>query len=78
MSALSTILAAAEAAKEHEKDESPFFIAAAILVAFAIFISVVGFKRPEFPADAGAARGVMALTIALVAAAMISIVYVSG
>ncbi len=83
---LSTILAAAEhgaaAAGEHageeHKSETPFFVAGAILVTFAIVISVVGFKRPDFPGSAGAARGVMALSIAVVAATAFSIVYVSA
>ncbi len=83
---ISTLLAAAEhaaeAAGEHageeHKSETPFFLAGAILVVFAIAISVFGFKRPDFPANSSAARGVMTLSIALVAAAMISIVYVSA
>jgi hypothetical protein len=79
---LSTILAAAEhaaeAAGEEHKSETPFFVAGVILVTFAIIISVFGFKRPDFPGNARAARGVMALSIALVAAAMFSIVYVSA
>jgi hypothetical protein len=75
---ISTILAAAEAGAEPEKSKTPFFVAGVILVSFAIIISVFGFKRPDFPGNAGAARGVMALSIALVAAAMFSIVYVSA
>jgi hypothetical protein len=76
---ISTILAAAEhAAVEPEKSKTPFFVAGVILVSFAILISVFGFKRPDFPGNAGAARGVMALSVTLVAAAMISIVYVSA
>ena len=85
---ISTILAAAEhaagatseehAGAEQHKSEMPFFIAGAILVAFSILISVVGFKKPDFPSSAGAARGVMTLSIAIVAAAAFSIVYVSA
>ena len=87
---LSTILAAAEqgaehaagaaehAAEEEHKSEAPFFIAGAVLVAFAIAISVVGFKRPEFPGNAGAARGVMALSAVLVVATLFTAVYVSA
>ncbi len=82
MSVMSTILAAAEhaaaGAEEEEKSEAPFFIAGALLVAFAIGLSIFGFKRPDFPANAGAARGVMLLSVALVAAAAVSIVYVSA
>ena len=84
---LSTILAAAEhaagaaseehAAGEEHKSETPFFIAGAILVVFAIAISVIGFKRPEFPDTAGAARGVMALSATLVAATVATAIYVA-
>jgi hypothetical protein len=75
---LSTILAAAEhVAVEHHKSELPFFLAGGLLASFAVFISVVGFKKPDFPADGGTARGVMTLSIVLVLAAMTSIVYVS-
>jgi hypothetical protein len=73
---MSVILAAAEAV-EHEKSELPFFLAGGLLASFAVIISIVGFKKPDFPADPGTARGVMALSVTLVLAAMISIVYVS-
>jgi len=84
---MSTILAAAEhgaaaageqAGEEEHKSEAPFFIAGAILVAFSILISVFGFKQPDFPGTASAARGVMAVSVALVVAAAFSIVYVSA
>jgi hypothetical protein len=85
---LSTILAAAEhaagatseehaAAEGHHKSEAPFFIAGAILVTFAIVVSVVGFKRPDFPSTAGAARGVMAVSTTLMVAAVASAIYVA-
>jgi len=79
---MSTILAAAEhgaaaAGEEEHKSEAPFFIAGAILVAFSILISVFGFKQPDFPGTASAARGVMAVSVALVVAAAFSIVYVA-
>lgn len=85
---LSTILAVSDnaagatsehaAAAEEHHDETPFFVAGAILVAFAILISVFGFKQPDFPGSSGAARGVMTLSIALVAVTAFSIVYVSA
>ncbi|HEX8158858.1 MAG TPA: hypothetical protein VF526_15845 [Solirubrobacteraceae bacterium] len=75
---LAFLLAAAEhAAKEHHKSELPFFIAGGLLVAFAIAISVVGFKKPEFPANEQAARGVMALSVALVAGALGCAIFVA-
>ncbi|HEX4364221.1 MAG TPA: hypothetical protein VHZ75_06680 [Solirubrobacteraceae bacterium] len=70
---ISTILAAAEAEKSH----TPFFIAGGVLVAFAVCVSMLGMRQPDFPSSAGAARGVMALGVALVAATMGIIVYVS-
>jgi hypothetical protein len=78
---MSTILAAAEhaaAGAEHEKSELPFFIVGGCLAAFAILVSVIGFKKPDFPGSAGAARGLMALSVGIVLATMISIVYVSN
>ena len=84
---LSTILAVAEqaagatseehAAEEHHKSETPFFVAGSILVAFAIAISIVGFKKPDFPGSAGVARGIMALSATLVAATLFTAVYVA-
>ena len=89
MSVLATILAAAEAgghaaaeageqaAEEEHKSEAPFFIVGGLLAGFAIVISVIGFKKPDFPGDATAARGVMALGITLTLATMASIIYVA-
>jgi hypothetical protein len=75
---LSVFLAAAEhAAEEQHKSELPFFVAGALLASFAVIISVVGFKKPDFPASEGAARGVMALGTLLVASAMAMIIYVN-
>jgi hypothetical protein len=86
MSVLATILAAAEhaaeagghAAEEEHKSETPFFLVGGALALFAIVVSVIGFKKPGFPASAGAARGVMTLGITLTLATMASIVYVAS
>ena len=83
MQLMSAIIAAAEAAtehaaEEHHKSEAPFFILGGLLAVFAVAISVYGFKRPDFPANEKAEKGVIALSITLVAAAMVSIVYVSA
>jgi hypothetical protein len=72
------LAAAAEAANEHHKSELPFFLVGGVLVAFAIAISVVGFKKPDFPATESAARGIMAVSAALVGATLVAIVYVSA
>ena len=75
---LSLILAAAEhAAEEHHRSELPFFVAGGVLASFAVIISVVGFKKPDFPTSEAAARGVMAVGGVLVAGAMAMIIYVN-
>ena len=55
----------------------PFYVAGGLLAVFAVLVSVLGFRRPEFPAGAGGARAVMALGALLVAAAMATAVAVS-
>jgi hypothetical protein len=73
---LAAILAAAEAV-EHEKSEVPFFLAGGLLATFAVAISVFGFKRPDFPATAAAARGVMSASVLLVMVAVGTAIYVA-
>jgi hypothetical protein len=53
-----------------ELDEMAFFLAGGLLAVFAVLVSVVGFRRPGFPAGAGAARGVVALGALLVVATL--------
>jgi hypothetical protein len=83
MSVIATILSAAGAAGEHAvkeaaKSETPFFVAGGVWAAFAIAISVFGFKRPDFPGNSVAARGVMIASIVLMLGATSMAVYVSG
>lgn len=74
---LAVILAAAEQAAKPHRSEAAFFVAGPLLALFAILISVFGFKRPDFPASAEAARGVMAAGVLLVVAAVSTAVYVA-
>ncbi len=78
---LSFILAAAEVAErageEHHKSEMPFFLAGGLWTLFAIAISVYGFKQPDFPDNAGAARGVMSAGVLLTLAAVGTGIYVA-
>jgi len=80
---LAFILAAAEhaaAAGEHaeeHKSEVPFFVAGAVFALFAVLVSVYGFKRPEFPETAAAARGVMSAGAVLMMAAVGTAIYVA-
>jgi hypothetical protein len=79
---LAVIIAAAEhaasAAAEHEeKSEVPFFIVGGLWAVFAVLISVYGFKRPEFPATASAARSLMAAGVVFWLSAVGTAVYVA-
>jgi hypothetical protein len=75
---LTVILAAAEHVVETpEKSEVPFFIMGSLLAVFAVAISVFGFKRPDFPTTAAAARGVMSAGVVLVLAAISTAIYVA-
>jgi hypothetical protein len=86
LSQLSLILAATQhaaegaadgAAEEHHKSEMPFFVAGGIFAVFAVAISVYGFKHPDFPATASAARGVMTAGAVLMLGAVSMAVYVA-
>ena len=69
--------AAEHAAEEAEKSEVPFFIAGGLFAAFAVAISVYGFKKPDFPATASAARGVMTVSTILMLTAVSTAIYVA-
>jgi hypothetical protein len=64
---LVTLLAAAEHGSETSK--TAFYICGGALAAWAVLISVFGFTRPDFPANASAQRGVILTTALLVVAA---------
>jgi len=72
MSAL--LVAAAEAA---EPSKTPFFIMGGALAAWAVILSAFGLTRPDFPGSVAAARGVMAISVLLVAGAMVAAVATS-
>lgn len=59
-----TLLAAGEPSK------LPFFIAAAVLVIWAILVALAGLRSPDFPGSHGLGRGVIAVTVVLFVAAL--------
>ncbi len=67
MDPLAIIVAAAE---ESEPSKTAFYLLGGLLAAWAVVLSAIGLTRPEFPGNAGVARGVMALSAVLVVAAM--------
>jgi hypothetical protein len=65
---------AAETAQHAEPSKTAFYIAGGALAVWAVVLSAIGLTQPEFPANEGAKRGVMALSVLLVALAMITAV----
>lgn len=80
---LAIIIAAAEhaasAAGEHkeEHNEVPFYVGGLLFAVFAVLVSVYGFKRPDFPETAAAARGVMSAGAVLMMVAVGTAIYVA-
>src|SRR2546423_1023954 len=60
--ALIPVLAAAG-----EKSKTPFYVAGAVLAAWAVVVSVFGVTRPGFPGGTNGERGVIAVSVLLVA-----------
>ena len=65
------------AAEEAEPSKTPYYIIGIALAAWAVVLSFVGLRSPEFPGSGGAARGVMTLSVVLALAAMAAAVITS-
>ena len=50
----------------HDKSKTAFFIAAGLLVVWAIFVSAIGIRSPRFPSSATQGRAAMLITAVLV------------
>jgi uncharacterized cupredoxin-like copper-binding protein len=62
-----------------EKSKDPFYIAGAVLVAWALIVSAgLGLRRPSFPGNLTGQRAVMAISVVLVLAAVSTAVITSG
>ena len=61
-----------------EPSKVPFYIAGAVLVAWAVAISAVGVSSPRFPGSQAATRGVIAITVLLVALTIAMAVHTSA
>ncbi|HSD81092.1 MAG TPA: hypothetical protein VLB47_10535 [Solirubrobacteraceae bacterium] len=66
---LAAVVAAAEAA---ETSKTAFYVAGGVLAALAVLLALFGISRASFPGSRAAERGVMAVTVVLVLAAMIT------
>jgi hypothetical protein len=62
------------AAEESEPSKAPFYIAGGAFAGWAVVLSAIGMTQPNFPANDGAARGVMLLSAVLMVGAMVTAV----
>jgi hypothetical protein len=65
------------AAEEAEPSKTPYYIIGIALAGWAVVLSAVGLRSPDFPRGGGAARGVMALSVVLALGAMAAAVITS-
>jgi hypothetical protein len=63
-------LVLAQAAEEAEPSKVPFYVAGGVFVVWAMTLFLVGMRNDSFPGGQRAARGVMAVSLVLMAAAM--------
>jgi hypothetical protein len=61
------VLAASDVAKP---SKVPFYICGGLLALWAVVLGSFGISRPDFPGDEAAMRGVIGITLILVAAAL--------
>jgi hypothetical protein len=74
---LATLIAFATEAAEEESSKTPFYILGGVAAVWAILLFSVGMRSATFPATAGAQRGVIAISVLVVIAAMASAVLTS-
>jgi hypothetical protein len=72
---LATLLVfAQEVAEEEESSKTLFYVLGMVAAVWAIVLFAVGMRSPGFPASEGAKRGVIGISVLIVAAAMASAV----
>jgi hypothetical protein len=81
MSTLASILVlaqeAAHGAEHEEASKTPFYVVGGLVALYAVLLATIGIRNHDFPGSKGAARGIFALSTALVVAAMASSVLTS-
>jgi hypothetical protein len=68
------LLAAAEGS---EPSKTPFYVAGALLAAWAVLLGLGGLSRAEMPGNQGGERGIIGITVLLVAATISSAILTS-
>jgi len=74
MSLLSTVILAAES----EKSKVPYFIAGGLFAVWAIVVSLVGLRNPDFPKSPGAGRTTLLVSVVLAVATFGLLIFVSN
>jgi hypothetical protein len=74
---LDTLLLFAQETAEEEPSKTAFYILGSAAAVWAILLFAVGMRSPTFPGSPGAQRGVIAVSVLVVAAAMASAVITS-
>ena len=74
---LATLLVFAQETAERESSKTPFYIAGIAAAVWAIALFAIGMRSPSFPGSPGAQRGVIAVSVVVVVAAMASSVLTS-
>jgi len=69
---LATLLILAAETAEDEPSKVPFYILGSAAAVWAIVLFTLGMRSPTFPSSSGAQRGVIAVSVLLVVAAMAS------
>jgi hypothetical protein len=71
---LATLLTFAAETSEEESSKTAFYVAGLLAAVWAIALFTLGMRSPSFPGSLGAQRGVIAVSVVLVLAAMASAV----
>ncbi len=69
---LGTLLIFAQETAEHESSKTPFYVLGLLAAAWAVALFAIGMRAPTFASSAGAQRGVIAVSVVVTAAAMLS------
>ena len=69
---LATLLIFAQETAEHEASKTPFYVAGLVAAAWAIALFALGMRSPSFASTRGVQRGVIAVSVVVVVAAMAS------
>lgn len=74
MNTIASILASVEG----EKSETPYFIAGGLFALWAIVVSFIGLRRPDFPKTKAAGRATMGVSLVLAASTLGLLIAVSA